>query len=476
MKNNTSLTYSVALLIGDFTALLTAFATAYLFRVSLNHTPISEHVQASTYITIVATLLPFFLIVFALLGLYNARVQWQRFEEFGRLILGCFIGITGVISYSYLANVQIFPARLVTLYGFLLAFSFVLVFRTILRALQRMLFRYGIGISNVLLVGDTSLTTELVKLLADTSATGYRVIGIVSKTLHRLPSDSLQFASFSEAGIALNGKLHTIIQTELYALDAQNDAILVYAQEHHLDYRFIPGNNKLFVGKIETELFHSIPLIAVHQTALVGWGRVIKRATDVVVSLTVLVLLSPLLIAIALAIRLSDKGPIFFRQIRLTRGNREFRVYKFRSHYMAYSGMAAEEAFAKMGKPELAITFRKNGNQLENDPRVTPIGNFIRRTSIDELPQLFNVLNGDISLVGPRALVPADLAQYAKRHTILSVKSGITGLAQVSGRNDISLDERRRLDVYYVQNWSFWGDIVILVRTAWVVLHHRNAR
>ena len=124
----------------------------------------------------------------------------------------------------------------------------------------------------------------------------------------------------------------------------------------------------------------------------------------------------------------------FFRQARLTRGNQVFYVYKFRSNNRTYSGLSPEEAFKKMGRPELVKEYRANGDYLPNDPRITHIGRFIRRTSIDELPQLFNVLRGDISLVGPRALVPEELSQYSRKHTILSVKSGVTGLAQVSGR------------------------------------------
>jgi lipopolysaccharide/colanic/teichoic acid biosynthesis glycosyltransferase len=216
-------------------------------------------------------------------------------------------------------------------------------------------------------------------------------------------------------------------------------------------------------------------MIAVHQTALVGWGRVVKRATDLILGSLFLLLASPIMLVTALCIKLSDGGPVFLRQARLTRANRVFEVYKFRSHNIHYNGLSPEQAFAKMGKPELINEYRLNGDKLENDPRVTRIGRFIRHTSIDELPQLFNVVKGDISLVGPRALVPEELAKYSRRHTILSVRSGLTGLAQVSGRRDISFDERRKLDVYYVQNWSFWGDMVILVRTFWSVLFHRGA-
>lgn len=478
MRNNASLVYSVFLLIGDFVALLAAFAVAYVLRVTLDHTPLSESVHALTYITILTTLLPFFLLIFALLGLYSPRVHWNRFGELGRLAIGSFVGIMGVISYSYLANVRIFPARLVTLYGFLLAFFFVLLFRTIARGIRRLLFRFGAGISNVLLVGDTPLTLELITMLSNTAVTGYRVIGIVGCIDHK-PRKPLRvpcFENFAAAIAALDGTFDTIVQTELYASDIKNDEILVYAQEHHKDFRFVPGNSKLFVGKIETELFQSIPVIAVHQTALIGWGRVVKRLTDLFISAIAIIVSSPIMLAVATAIKLSDNGPVFFRQTRLTRNDRTFKAFKFRSHYMTYSGLSPEEAFAKMGKPQLAKIYRENGDMLPNDPRVTPVGRFIRRTSIDELPQLFNVFLGDISLVGPRALVPGELAAYKKRHAILSVKSGMTGLAQVSGRSAISFDERRQLDLYYVQNWSFWNDLVILVKTAWVVLNRRGVR
>ena len=128
-----------------------------------------------------------------------------------------------------------------------------------------------------------------------------------------------------------------------------------------------------------------------------------------------------------------------------------------------------------VGKPELLDQYRKNGNQLKDDFRITPFGKFMRRYSLDELPQLINVIKGDISLVGPRSLVASELEEYKKRHTILSVKSGLTGLAQISGRRNISFEERRRLDVYYVQNWSFWLDISILLKTLRAVLSGNGA-
>lgn len=480
MKSNNSLVYNVVLILGDFLALAAAFVTAYVLRVSVSHVPLSEHVTSATYINIVVSLLPFWILIFALLGLYSWRHYENRFSEFGRLFVGCLIGVMAVISYAYVVDVAIFPARLVVLYGFLLAFLYVLLFRTIARGVRRQMFTLGRGLNRVVVVGDSRLTPKLVNSISETQGTqGDFVIGIVGGVKHPVEPNTgfLIFNSFDDAVEAFKkNPPNTIIQTELFSKSEDNSAILAYAQSHHIDYRFIPGTNELYVGNIEVELYHSVPMVAVHQTPLVGWGRVVKRTFDLLVSLVAIVLTSPIMIITAVLVKLSDGGPVFLRQDRLTRANRVFKVFKFRSHNIAYNGLSPEEAFKKMGKPELIDEYRANGDQLDVDPRVTGIGRFIRKFSIDELPQLFNVLKGDISMVGPRALVPEELSKYSRKHTILSVRSGLTGLAQVSGRRDISFDERRKLDVYYVQNWSFWNDLVILVRTFWIVLFHHGAK
>ncbi|HVV25600.1 MAG TPA: sugar transferase [Candidatus Saccharimonadales bacterium] len=478
MKNNASLLYNFCLVVGDAIAITLAFTVAYILRVSLSHKSVSSPVHAHTYILALVSLLPFWILIFALLGLYNSRVYNKRFSELGLLLTGSFIGILFVISYSYITDTTIFPAKLVTLYGFALAFFFVLLFRTIARGVRRELFSYGIGINNVLIVGDTPVTHELVRSLADVGTTGYRVLGIIGGVKHPVRSniDCAVFRDFASARHALRNKqLHTIVQTELYVAPADNDEILTYAQEHHIAYRFVPGNSELFVGNIEVDLFQAVPVIAVHQTALTGWGRVVKRLTDLVLGGLLLLIASPFMLLIACAELLSGSGSVFFRQTRLTRFNQKFKVFKFRSQYKKYDGTTPEEAFAKLGRPELIKTYRQNGDFLPDDPRVTPLGRFLRRSSLDELPQLINVVRGDISLVGPRALIPQELDIYAKRHAILSVKSGMTGLAQVSGRRNISFEERRKLDLYYVQNWTFWGDLVILVKTIWIVLFHKGA-
>lgn len=480
MRNNAAVIYKLCLAIGDFLALIVAFVGAYILRVSISNTPLSAQVSAETYIYILVTLLPFWIFVFALLGLYNARVYEKRFSELGRILIGSFIGILFAISAAYIANVNIFPARLVTVYGFGLAAFFVFAFRTIARAIRRELFNYGIGINNVLIVGDTRTTDQLIDALSRTDITGYRVLGVVGGVKHPIKHSSnfvKVYGSFTSAIKSVRTKqLHTIIQTELYPVVQDNDEILTYAQNHHIGYRFVPGNSELFVGNMEVDLFHSIPIIAVHQTALVGWGQVVKRLFDIFASIVFLLVASPVMLLIALAVKLGDGGPVFFRQERLSRFNDRVHIFKFRSNKLAYNGLHPEEAFAKMGKPELIKQYRANGDMLEHDPRISAVGRFLRRSSLDELPQLFNVLRGDISLVGPRALVPFELDKYAQKSLILSVKSGLTGLAQISGVRNLSFEERRKLDLYYVQNWSFWNDIVIIFKTISVVLFHKGTR
>jgi exopolysaccharide biosynthesis polyprenyl glycosylphosphotransferase len=474
MKNNASLIYNVCLIIGDALAVTVAFTIAYILRVTLNHQPLSAHVHAHTYLAILVSLLPFWILIFGLLGLYNVRVYDKRFSELGRLFVGSFIGILFIISFSYVTNTAIFPARLVTVYGFALAFFFALAFRTIARGLRRVLFSYGVGINNVLIVGDNKTTGRLIDALSNTAVTGYRVLGIVGRQKSRLCPE---YESFTEAIKDLkNHQIHTIIQTELYASGERNDEVLTHAQENHIAYRFVPGNSELFVGNLEVDLFHAVPIIAVHQTALIGWGRVVKRLTDLLLGGLFLIIALPFMLVIAIVIKLSDGGPVGFAQERLSRFNTPVRVFKFRTHKPKYSGLEPEEAFTKMGHSELIRKYRDNGDHLPKDPRLSFIGGFLRRYSLDELPQLFNVVRGDISLVGPRALVSYELDQSKQKNLILSVKSGLTGLAQISGVSDLSFAERRKLDLYYVQNWTFGGDLIIIAKTFWVVLFHQGTR
>lgn len=474
MKNNASFIYGLFLVLGDFFALLLAFVAAYILRVKVDERPLIEFVSARDYFAVFLVLLVFWVGIFALLGLYNSSIYEKRFKEFGRLLVGSFLGLLFVLSVAYFSNQTIFPARLVPVYGFVFAFSLLIIFRNLARFIRSRLLRYGIGVNNLLIVGNTPVVDELVELFKE-PASGYRIIGVAG-TKRRLKHVKT-YTSFARAISEIEAdKIHSILQTELFSNPDDNNRVVQFAQENHVSFRFIPGNAELFVGNIDVELFRSsFPVIAVNQTALTGWGRIIKRLFDLIVTVPLIIILSPIYVVCALLVLLPDFGPILFQQKRVTRFNRIFTIYKFRTHKTKYNGMTPEEAFTAMGKPELIKKYRNGGDQLDNDPRVTAVGKLLRATSLDELPQLFNVVRGDISLVGPRALVPEEIKLAAAKHNIVSVKAGLTGLAQVSGRKDISFDERRKLDLYYVQNWNFWLDITILIKTIRVVLSGRGA-
>jgi exopolysaccharide biosynthesis polyprenyl glycosylphosphotransferase len=474
MKNNASLIYSIFLLIGDFVALVAAFAAAYIIRFRIFEDGKTASVGGENFLVAILSILPLWLLIHAFIGLYRQEIYEKRFVEIGRLLVGSVIGVMTVISYDFLTESDLLPGRLVPLYALGLGFVFLVVFRTLARFIRHTLYRVGNGVSNILIVGNTPVSESLAEAVGETRHTGLRVLGIVDKQYSGFKS----FDSFEEALHKLEKHpIHGIIQTELYKDSGKNNEILRYAQTHHISYRFVPGNSDLFVGNIAVELFAGLPVIAVHQTALIGWGRVIKRLFDLFVTTVGMVIALPVMVLITLFMVIFDpKGGVFFKQTRLTRFNREFTVYKFRTQYKKYDGTTPEEAFKMIGSPELAKKYRNNGDFLAKDPRITPVGKFLRATSLDEIPQLLNVLKGDISLVGPRALVPHELNAYEKKHSILSVKSGLTGLAQISGRRDISFEERRKLDVYYVQNWSFWMDISILIRTVRTVLTGSGAK
>lgn len=461
---------------GDFLAIVSAFILSYILRVSLDARPLINQVTSTEYLHIFLLLLPFWLLIFGLLGLYRQAVYEKRFSEYPRLLVGAFIGILFLIGYDFVSGKHIFPARLVPVYAFLLSYGMLLVFRIFARGVRDIMLQHGIGISNTLLVGSTQATGELLDALTPSNISGFRVVGIVSQNNHD-QSKIRHFADFDEAikKIGLD-KLNCIIQTQLYDNEETNRHVLETAQTHHIAYRFIPSNDFLFTANNEVDLFRGFPVVAVHQTALIGWGRVLKRFFDFLVGWLILIIFSPIMLLIAVAIKLTTRGPVLLRQTRLTRFDQEFTVFKFVTVKREYNNLSPEQAFKKMGKPELIDTYRSNGDYIENDPRITPIGRFLRRSSLDELPQLFNVAKGDISLVGPRALVPDELRKHPRHHAILSVKSGLTGLAQVSGRRNISFEERRQLDIFYVQHWSFWLDIVILLKTLRIVFNRQGAK
>lgn len=479
LSKNTKI-YSIILLVSDFFALLTAFGLAYVIRVAFDERNLLTTRDDGTYLFAALAIIPIWMLVLATLGLYNSVTYNRRLAEWGKIFVGSFIGILLVIGFEYITNQPVFPARLVTVYVLVGSFFLIVFAREIIRFLRSYLYRRGKGISRVLIIGNSSATKDIAERLSNTAKSGYHIVAVAGPRRYMPSIKNVRVYTKLEDALSEVESLDitTIIQTDLYDDGDRNQQILSTAQVRHINYSFIPGEPEFYAGKNTVDVFLGYPIITVSQTALIGWGAVAKRIFDIFASIVLLILLSPVFLLISLLQLLFNKGPLLFKHERLTQYSQPFTIYKFRSMIWKYCGQDAETIFQQMGRDDLVKEHRKNF-KVENDPRITPFGKFLRDTSLDELPQLFNVLKGDLSLVGPRPIPASELdAKFTKNSgaLLLSVKSGVTGLWQVSGRSDLTTSQRVQLELYYVQNWSFWLDIKILFKTILVVIKRTGVR
>lgn len=470
--------YSLLLVLADMVVLLIAFTLAYVVRVHYDPRPLLAPVYAADYAEAFFVIVPIWIIIFATLGLYNASTYNRRLVEWGKIAIGAFIGILVIIGWEYISGKHFFPARLVAFYALAGSFLLLLIERELFRLVRGLLFRFGRGISRVLVVGNSAATKDIADNLSFTERSGYKIVAIAGPA--RVIPPGLDVVHFTTVESALKQvkqlRITTIIQTDLYDSVERNQRVLSAAQTNHISYNFIPGEAEFYTGKNTVDVFLGYPMISVSQTPLIGWGDIVKRVFDIIISIILLLILSPFLLIIMILQKILNPGPIFYRNRRLTRHAQPFGMLKFRSMNPKYGKKDSVQDFIDMGRPDLAEEYEKNRKILSQpDPRITKFGHFIRKTSIDELPQLFNVLRGELSLVGPRPIEPVELPRYKGRGPLLlSVRSGITGLWQVSGRNDLSFDQRVELELYYAQNWSFWLDIKILLKTPKALLSRRG--
>ena len=457
-------------MIGDALAVVGAYSIAFILRVKISDAPVVNAIAADTYLGSLLILLPFVIIIFSVVGLYRTVRNDSLLSTIGKLLLGAFLAMLLMVFIDYFHPATIFPAKKVPLYGLVISIILLAVERSLLYLIRYLRNRTNIGLPSVLVIGDNETAKLLVRDIERPSSS-YRLQGVVGDGRLKWTT----YKTFDEA--VANFLPNIIIQVTSADKPKVDNKILAFAQKHYIDFKFVPSDINDLSDHVEMELFMGdIPMMSVEPTRLVGWGRFVKRLFDIVVSFIAIIVLSPIFLLVFIAEKITDpKASAVFHQIRLTRGDQKFMLYKFRTQYAKYDGTTPEQAFKRIGKPELIKKYRDNGDFLDDDPRVTPIGKYIRRLSLDELPQLFNVLKGDISLVGPRALIPQELNKYEQKHKILNVKSGITGLAQISGRRDLPWEQRRKLDVYYVQNWSFALDIQILFKTVWQVFTSKGA-
>ena len=474
MKKDPGLVFRIVLIFVDAFAILAALLIAYLFRIHIDSRPYYFEAETTVFITTILFIVPFWLVLHAVIGLYRKSViiSRSRFPELARLLIASVLGIMGLISYGFFTGENILPTRTVAIYAMLLCFIILCIFRGIIHFARNRILRRHRGTLHALIIGNSPNTTRIAEHIADYPEEGYSLAAIVSNKKY-IPDD-FHKKRYASLGDALS-KTHVdvIFQTE----DRGSEYVYSQAIKHHLLYYFVPSESALFSHIGNLQLFGDTPAILVKITPLIGGARIAKRTMDIVIGVISLIIAFIPMSIIWLIVKLSDiQHSAIYSEYRLSRYNKKVKIFKFRSMKPEYSGMSPEDAFKKMGRPELIEKYRSNGDYLPDDPRITKIGHFLRGTSLDELPQILNVVRGDISLVGPRALVPGELRDYGDRSLLLSVKSGLTGLAQVSGRRDISFEERRSLDLYYVQNWSLWLDITILFRTIGTVFSRKGAK
>ena len=475
MRKEPGFSYRICLIIGDALAIVFSFAFSYYYRTHIDSRPYYFTSEIRDFILTNVLLLPIWLVILTSLGLYSRRILRRRGLEYWRLFLASIIGVMTIITYDFFATAYVtrgslFPVRTIAIYAIVFNFIVLIITRTIIRAIRQFLLRRNMGLIRTVIVGNSDNTTQLLQGI--TADSGFKVVGVVASD--KYVPEEWRKRQYDNLDIALARlRPHAIIHTGSKDIEATNKA----AVDHHALYYYSPAEDSIIVQSGNVEFVAAVPIILIRATPLSGGAKIYKRAMDIIFGLILTILAAiPMLIIYIIQKIIEPKSPAIYKDTRLTRYNQEFPLLKFRSMKQEYCGLTAEQAFNKMGKPELSEKYRKQGDYIKNDPRYTKFGTWLRKTSLDEIPQFINVLKGDISLIGPRALQPVELKNYGDRGLLLSVKSGLTGLAQVSGRRNISFNERRALDIYYVQNWTPALDAQIFFRTIASVLHHDGAK
>lgn len=470
MKKRSELVFNLLQVPLDATMIVVGFVLAYFIREG-QAKPFAHLVSGYNYLTYMVVLLPVWIALFAVLGLYSFGSVRSRFYEIGKIISATAATTMVLIIIDFFTSEPIFPAKSIPIFGFILSTLLVIFARLILNSVQRFLFRFGVGLYKIVLLGSNGVSEQLLSeyqmRYKDFDST------LVNLNLKRANTQDI-LAKLKNRDIDQLVVTQTNIPEDTL-LDITN-----YCESNNITLKFVPTIANFFASSMVPETIGDVTVLEIRQTPLEGWGRIIKRLLDLFISGVGLVILSPIFLAIALLQKLTNPGPILYLHKRISRAGKPFSIYKFRSMKMEYctggkySGKTDLEVLKTFGDPSIIEEWKRD-QKLKKDPRVSKLGRFLRRTSLDELPQLINIFKGDISLVGPRPIIEDELERYGSHAGVfLMIKPGLTGLWQVSGRNDVSYDERVKLDLYYIEHWSLWLDFKIVLQTVWMVLRGQN--
>lgn len=451
----------------DFLALSAAGVAAYFVRYRAEQIdivgPVIFDLSLAGFLSILIRAIPAVLIIFALLGLYNIKGTQPFRQQISKVVIGVSLASLFTIVLFFF-NQSIFPSRFIILAAWILSIVFVIGGRLILKIVQRVLFSRNFGLHRLIIINGQNKQHQAIDTLFQSKKYGYQVVAEFKYS----PNLVDELDNFID-----DNKVDELVQTNSDISPEQNMELAILARTKGLSFSFIPNLFEVQRNVIELHSFRGIPMISLKNTPLDGWGRVVKRLLDIIVSVICIIITLPVYLAIILAIKLNSPGPILYTADRVGR-KKHFQFYKFRSMYThlsvgeKYGSLEAYQALQELIKKEDETNRSGPLHKIKNDPRVTPVGRFLRRTKLDELPQFWNVLKGDMSMVGHRPHLPDQVEKYRRgNERIFNIKPGIFGLTQLAqiAWPALPFEEEIKLDTYYIENWSLRLDLVILFRS-----------
>lgn len=451
------------MVLGDIILFIVAFALAYWIRYEAQWiVPVDEvnFVPLDAYTGAVILLILLLPISYKIEGVYDQRREASWLDEVYAILSGTLIAIAALVFFFFYFRPQAY-SRLMLVYLFLLVLVLVSLSRLVLRTILGQLRRRGIGVERVLIVGAGEVGRTVMRNIVAQPELGYQIVGFVDDD----PEPPPTIGRFHMLGrtqdlpaILRQHRVDQVIVTLPWQSHRQVMQVIADCERAEVHTRIVPDLFQLSLSRVQIDTLNGVPLIGMKEPSIRGWNLALKRLIDVINAGILLLLSAPLLGLIALLIKWDSPGPVLFRQQRVGRAGQIFTLYKFRSMRVG----------AEQEQHQLAAYNEASGPlfKMRQDPRLTRVGRWLRRLSLDELPQLINVLRGEMSLVGPRPAVPAEVAQYQDWHRRrLEVSPGMTGLWQVSGRSELTFDEMVMLDLFYAENWSLGLDFKILLRT-----------
>jgi exopolysaccharide biosynthesis polyprenyl glycosylphosphotransferase len=460
------------MLLFDAVIINLSFVVAYYIRFEWMVTRVPESIPTiSRFYGVIffATLL--WLALFELLGLYNKKDITSAADEASSIIGATIIGTLMLLSLLFLYRGFWF-SRGVLLYALLISSTFMILVRYIMNSIQRELYRRGMGVRRTLIIGAGDIGQALAQKMINEKEIGYKAVGFLDDDPDKKGKTILGVPVF-DLTVNIKNQIRQLNINEVIVSTGRLNPqkvldIIMECESEGVEFKLVPGILELIASRISTDEIGGVPLLTIKEIGLQGVNALLKRCVDIMISLAALIILLPALLIVIIAIKLESKGPIFFTQKRVGKDGKLFNLYKFRSMVIGAEEMH-QRVVAQTGGDILRF-------KAKDDPRITRLGKIIRKLSIDELPQLINVLIGNMSLVGPRPPVPIEVDRYTPWHKKrLRVRPGLTGLWQVSGRSELPFEDMVRLDIYYIENWSLWMDFRIMLRTIPTVIFGSGA-